>query len=64
MGSNGEFSEYALIAMKDPIINDRADWIKELLFSYIYLAPKFDEYREKKLIEERKTMASILDTMN
>lgn len=54
MGANGEFSEYALIAMKDPIINDRADWIKELLFSYIYLAPKFDEYREKKFIEERK----------
>lgn len=41
MGANGEFSEYAINAVKDASLNDRTEWIEGLLFAYLYLAPKF-----------------------
>lgn len=60
MGANGEFSEYAINAVKDTSLSDRTEWIEGLLFAYLYLAPKFEVYKEKKYMESRENFRGYL----
>lgn len=60
MGANGEFSEYAINAVKDTSLNDRTEWIKGLLFAYLYLAPKFEVYKERRYKESRGNLHRYL----
>lgn len=54
MGANGEFSEFAINAVKDTLLCNRSEWIEGLLFTYLYLAPKYEAYKDKKYIERRE----------
>lgn|GEM_PF-3917797 len=60
MGANGEFSEYAINAVKDTSLSERTEWIEGLLFAYLYLAPKFEVYKEKKYKESRENFQGYL----
>ena len=60
MGANGEFSEYAINAVKDTSVSDRTEWVERLLFAYLYLAPKFEAHKEKKYEESRENFRGYL----
>lgn len=60
MGANGEFSEYAINAVKDTLLSDRIEWIEGLIFAYLYLAPKYEVYKEKKYMENRQNFQGHL----
>lgn len=64
IGASEEFSEYAINVVRGLSLSDRTDWIEGLLFAYLYLAPKFEAYKDTRYQESRENFRGYLNHYN